>query len=125
MKLKDRVIEVLSPYEWRTVLEINTLVVDAAIEQNDWGPVSFLISFFSRETAKQWMHLNGPLPSLYGVLAHLEEQKLVEKRFRMISPEKLKLRNGVLPPEYRLTEDGTRARTDEVSLSAFDLGFAV
>lgn len=110
MKLEKYVDNALDTTVWRSYLEIRYRVMDAAIGDRNWGPVSYLVSRFSVEKAAEWMRLWRWPAKIYAVIEELEQAGFVEKRMRDITLEVRARRNGVDKPEYRLTVAGGKRR---------------
>lgn len=115
MKLKDYVLQVLSTEVWQSGLEIHKAALELKIAQKDWGPVSFLISLFSKKYAAYWMRQSA-IVSTYVILTELEDAGQVSKRQRVEPEEKLAVRGGYPLFEYKLRESGLRKKAQKLAL---------
>lgn len=93
---------VLQPGEWLEGEEIHRRVVDYRIEQNRWGPVAWLLSCYSLETARAFYHFITIDRTWWylGDLTH--DTKELNARLSPKADEEEMLQTGITVYEYTL-----------------------
>lgn len=127
-----RVLEQFKPGEWLSFKEVTQRYFDSIAADKACGSVSFIIALFSEERAKSWFSSFG-WREVHIALWSLCEDGLLEYRktrladatiadrarlydipWEELDDDELDRALSIFRPEYRITEDGLRARMSKL-----------